>query len=506
MVFLYAQCGPCLAWRQSRTQKKQYKFEKQERAKYTDQPGIIRQPAPREVNPSWEEEILLGPGPVKKGRKRTNTKNSHETSSSGTLAPSEHAGGSLRNLIGDSKKRPMFWNFNRFQRPDEEYTYVDSPEEVVYLPPGLIRKGSSVGVGAWVVDTQQPPSQPKRVYTPTSNMAPVNELHPPVVSSMPAKKEDRAWMTAPPPSSAFMHGKKAATTRSRSGSGNSSLQNQGSDAHLNRYVGQKLMEEKLRSGGQDIVDVEIRPSSRHVSRMPSCDTSVMQRNNSTSPFRLVREKTPTLPMRAREKRPPALRFDSNRSAESKPIDKRVPVDLEASSSSDASHTRQEQADPTYQSIVKPKVNSRAALNSNSISLLVKDGASMLGSTSSSAATSLSPFSTLQQTKDGKLATPATSPQIVDTYIPSPRKRKDTLGADTPIFVKDSSLHILQDVVDPRVLMNSQWVKSPAIEARMPLPAGDSPRKENATPIQRGHLSAKEQLLMDEGVRRWSWTA
>ena len=78
--------------------------------------------------------------------------------------------------------------------------------------------------------------------------------------------------------------------------------------------------------------------------------------------------------------------------------------------------------------------------------------------------------------------------------------------DAPLLVKDSSLHILQDVVDPHALLNSKWVKSPVIEARVPLPPGDSPRKENESPVKRVRPSAKEQLLLEEGVRRWSWTA
>ena len=104
-------------------------------------------------------------------------------------------------------------------------------------------------------------------------------------------------------------------------------------------------------------------------------------------------------------------------------------------------------------------------------------------------------------------TPLTaSPPVRDEYTPSPRKRKDTKVGDAPLLVKDSSLHILQDVVDPHALLNSKWVKSPVIEARVPLPPGDSPRKENESPVKRVRPSAKEQLLLEEGVRRWSWTA
>lgn len=74
----------------------------------------------------------------------------------------------------------------------------------------------------------------------------------------------------------------------------------------------------------------------------------------------------------------------------------------------------------------------------------------------------------------------------------------------PLLVRDSSLHILQDVVDPVALLNRRWVRSPVAEAKIPLPPGDSPRKENESPIEVMHSSVKEQLLIEEGARRWSW--
>jgi hypothetical protein len=112
-------------------------------------------------------------------------------------------------------------------------------------------------------------------------------------------------------------------------------------------------------------------------------------------------------------------------------------------------------------------------------------------------------------KDEVTETPITaSPPVGDNYTPSPRKRRDTKMEPTksPLLVKDSSLNILQDVVDPQALLNSKWVKSPVVEARIPLPPGDSPQKENDSSTRRCYPSAKEELLLEEGVRRWSWNA
>jgi hypothetical protein len=123
---------------------------------------------------------------------------------------------------------------------------------------------------------------------------------------------------------------------------------------------------------------------------------------------------------------------------------------------------------------------------------------------------LSLSSTLRPQKESATPTPSSaSPRVIDNYTPSPRKRKDAKVSvngepPAPLLIKDSSLHILQDVVDTDALLNSTWIRSPIIEARVPLPPGDSPRKENESPVRLVQASAKEQLLLEEGARRWSW--
>lgn len=511
-VFLYAQCGPCLAWRDNRRQKKQYKREKKERARDSDHPNILRQPAPHEVNPHWEEEIRLGPEPPKRGRKRGNTKASRDTTSSGTLVASDTAGSSMSDLAPENKDKAVFWNSRRYQRADEEFTYLDAvnrKQEMVYAPRGMQGHGSSGGVSGWTVDGDRMPEKPKKVYTPSSNMAPVNELHPPVVSSVPARRDERAWMKAPPPSVAFMHGKKGVTTRSRSGSGNSSLKNL--DENLGRQVGQKLVEEKIRNA-EDTKDPEetIPPSDRMDSELQEEDVaepSTRQRSNSTSPFRLAREKQPSPTMKPR-RRPAPLRLHTDKSSKSTSTQNASDAESEASSISHTSLAERGRTRKSYQSMTKPRMAARSALNSHPIT---PNSANQTVTTTSMVSPGLSPSSTLRAQKDSANQTPlsSTSPQPVDTYTPSPRKRKDTkVSADGepagPLLVKDSSLHVLQDVVDTDALMNSNWIRSPVVEARIPLPApvGDSPRKENESPLTFASVSAKEQILA-EGARRWS---
>jgi hypothetical protein len=508
-VFLYAQCGPCIAFRDSRRQKKQYKREKKERAKYPDHPNAIRQPAPHEINPHWEEEIRLGPAPPKKGRKRGNTKSSRDTASSGTLVASETGEIGASDLI--DKDKIKFWNPRRYQRADEEFTYVDSVEEpprMVYSPLGLNRRGSSVGVNGWGLEGKQLPKKPPRVYTPPSNMPPVNELHPPIISSMPAKKEDRAWMKAPPPSAAFMHGKKGVTTRSRSGSGNSSARND--DFNLGRHVGQKIVEEKIKNGeratyGTEIVPLSDRVDSKLQDEGGSEPSEAPQRTHSTCSFRLAREKQPSPFMKTR-RRPAPLRLNSDNSTTSAKVKNPSEAESEMSSESCSSSLHRGRSKTTYHPITKSKRVASSALNSHPISPPPQDTTAAT-SLASQVSLGLSPSSTLRPPRDSATPTPLTaSPRVIDNYTPSPRKRKDTkVSSDgqAPLFVKDSSLHILQDVVDPSALLNSRRIRSPVIEANLPLPPGDSPRKENESPVKLIHGSAKEQLLL-EGARRWSW--
>lgn len=164
-----------------------------------EQPDLYQHPAPFEINPYWQEEMTLGPGPPPR-RNRGRTANSDKTAktdktdtsrtltTAGTQSTLDSKGSSSISLGPAQDSSQLLggqgWNRKRYQRPDEEY--LENIEE------------------------HGPVTKPKPTYF-TARAPPVNDLHPPVVSTLPSNWEDRKWMKAKPPSAAFMEGKKGVT-------------------------------------------------------------------------------------------------------------------------------------------------------------------------------------------------------------------------------------------------------------------------------------------------------
>lgn len=110
------------------------------------------------------------------------------------------------------------WNRRRYQREDEDLWGFDDM--------------SDDGV------------EDGKYYTAVRNPS-VNELHPPVVSSMPANRSETRWMLQPPPRAKIMEGKVQAN-RSRSESGGSNGSNRRGEPGLGRRLGERMMEGKRR--------------------------------------------------------------------------------------------------------------------------------------------------------------------------------------------------------------------------------------------------------------------
>lgn len=270
-VFYYLSCTPCVENRHKRQRRKQAAKSERARAEViTVQPGAIAQPGPFQTNQEWAEEILAGPGPPKgwKADKVLRSLKKARTNETGPLvatdgapldiepfpslsaedveaesrgdahvpppdpqpsssaesnvpatSPVEAAKGGQRprhdrkvsstfDTIKDtlrSSLHPEKWNWIRYEREDE-----------VLWPRGVHEKMSRM----W--DRARNPTSPggaasgrKRADTRDSdhydyyrarNPA-VNELHPPIVSTLPDTREEVAWMLLPPPSAAVMAGK-----------------------------------------------------------------------------------------------------------------------------------------------------------------------------------------------------------------------------------------------------------------------------------------------------------
>ncbi|TLD39175.1 hypothetical protein E2P81_ATG00162 [Venturia nashicola] len=500
-VFFYVSCGPC--FEQSRRRKKLKEAKASQRARDNDGSADMNlQPAPFQTNPHWSEEMALGPSPPSR---RTNTITSRGITTSGT-ATSQHstAGSSLSDLgpaqsVSSVHLAGHSWNTKRYQRADEEFVYFPALEEVEDRPAAHrqmsdnSRKGSSVGVAGW---SAEPVEKPSSIYYMPARAPPVNDLHPPVVSTVPAKKEERAWMKEPPPSASFMNGKKGVTARSRSGSGtsgSSSLRTR--DRSLGRRVGHKMVEDKVKRGVTPSVDDEpSQPNRKSTATASTGRSSPMKGRGSNSLDVDEPERTPS----KRKKRPPPVQI---------PIfDASTHVDDSSSSSPDVLRPRH-QGNRLRSTAASAKVHSTTACrqdhgvifrsSENSVPRESKDISPNPVSSSTSSPPELStapttPSPKCSSTRSLGLKVGGGNGEVVDEYTPSPRKRKQRKDTKTDLEVdsdydaamyakemraqamnelrvKDSSLRTLQDQVEMRALQGNKFIQSPVIEARMPLP-------------------------------------
>ncbi|CAK7267998.1 hypothetical protein SEPCBS57363_002875 [Sporothrix epigloea] len=112
------------------------------------------------------------------------------------------------------------WNFKRYQREDEELWGAEPSSRTHKLMDAIVKAGSSAGRliestlgtkersasltsgGAFVTDRDR-----ANFYATTVIHPPVNDYHPPVVSSKPAHRDGLRWMLQPPPPAKIMEGK-----------------------------------------------------------------------------------------------------------------------------------------------------------------------------------------------------------------------------------------------------------------------------------------------------------
>jgi hypothetical protein len=315
--------------------------------------------------------------------------------------------------------------------------------------------------------------KPKKSYYNPARAPPVSELHPPATSTVPVRKVERAWMTAPPPSVAFMEGRKQVTNRPRSTSARSGAsQKAGShapeaDHGIGKPIGQKAVEERVRRGG----------ASSEGGRRLTLSGAFPSRTMSQSPQRgsgfLEKDRTTT---RRPRRRPAPLFFSSGSSSDD--VVGPVSGDTAVHPSYIPSGTPITKPEPTYLPIRTKQQNVRPALlttRSSESTPQKKRIATTNGheNTMNGASIPISPRSSDSTLTHSISPSPRPSSplQPTNSYKPSPRKRKDTKMDDgrPHLMVKDSSLHVLQDMVEPSALLNSKWIRSPTIEAKIPLP-------------------------------------
>ncbi|ROW11501.1 hypothetical protein VMCG_00936 [Cytospora schulzeri] len=285
--FYYLACTPCRKVGGRREIRKEAKRDRgiKERLEM-EQPGLYRHPNPENTNQYWLEDINMGPSLPKRGpsnrnesqRKLKSAGNTIGTDAStvergasraSTTGPfnSNEAGGSptivadeleLRTTMSYSvaDSADLEWNRKRYQREDEELW----GHQMMHIRAGqrlrdVITKGRDTAGRLFDPKTareREITEEERYGFYATPRNPPVNDYHPPVVSSRPASRGEFAWMLQPPPPAKVMEGK---VPVSRKGSQVSvgSRRTQASHASkeelgLGRLVGEKLVKDKIRKG------------------------------------------------------------------------------------------------------------------------------------------------------------------------------------------------------------------------------------------------------------------
>ncbi|KAJ4396929.1 hypothetical protein N0V93_001151 [Gnomoniopsis smithogilvyi] len=344
VYFYYISCSPCRKVGHRRETRKEAEREASLKATLEmNQPNLYRHPNPENTNQYWLEDITMGPSlpknKVKRGASQA-TSQRHLQSAGTEPAPSTRttadAAASTTNRtttsIGSSTHVPradtpgsptivadelearttlsmsvtdsqdLDWNRKRYDREDEELWGNNVYNKAGQRLREVITKGKDTA--GRLFDASRTPrereiTEEERVnfYTTPRN-PPVNDYHPPVVSSRPASKHEYRWMLQPPPPAKVMEGK---VPVSRNGSQNSVNSRRTSrttaaslaskeELGLGRLVGEKIVQDKIRSGqrpnGTDLSINTTRPRSRRtrtastMSSMPS-QRSTRSRSNTT---------------------------------------------------------------------------------------------------------------------------------------------------------------------------------------------------------------------------------
>ncbi|OAA32880.1 hypothetical protein AAL_00345 [Moelleriella libera RCEF 2490] len=257
-VFYFIACTPCAKVRHRHRAKVQAKKEREEKAKTeTEQPGLYRHPSPFNTNPFWQEEINMGPSLPKKSISKNSSQRGLASSGQESRTPSM----SEQTNVGDSRTQftttPQDassddWNRTRgYQREDEELWgqwsgngHGSGQKLMVAFSKARDSAGrlieSTLGIEKEVTE------QERRDFYLSPKNPPVNDYHPPVVSSRPTYKDARKWMLQPPPPAKVMEGKVPVSRAVSSGSKSSGRTLVGDESNIGRKMQEKMVKDRLR--------------------------------------------------------------------------------------------------------------------------------------------------------------------------------------------------------------------------------------------------------------------
>lgn len=219
-IFYYVSCTPVVEFKHKQQRRKEAKLAQKEVV--TLQPGLIQQPRAFQTNPQWTEEVLLGPGPpkgwephamlrdAKKKFKRAPEEPDDSEAAPGRPSLEHRVSSALENVKGTLRTslHPERWNWKRYDREDEFLGGFSNTMTRMWdkMAASVGHSSDDPAAGHYMKRIKTDESE-KYDYT-RGHVPAVNDLHPPVVSQLPARPEEVAWMMLPPPSAAVMEGKK----------------------------------------------------------------------------------------------------------------------------------------------------------------------------------------------------------------------------------------------------------------------------------------------------------
>ena len=277
----------------------------------------------------------MGPGPPKQKGDKGGSKNASQralatagqgSSYAGSTAVSTEPGSSPTEVTEGSRISGEGWNLKRYQREDEALWGLDFHGPGQRIKDAIARAGSSAGRLLEGRLSKSGPSGRAEENPPNYYLAknpPVNDLHPPVVSTQPTSRDETRWMLQPPPPAKVMEGKER-VNRNRADSSGSSRRG-GDGALLSRQATERMVDGKTLRGQTSYVEARSdlsRAGSR--SKTPTSSRSTRQRlEKSRSPSVESSGSSDGAVMRRKRKPPPISTSASARS--SRDIIEHIPI-------------------------------------------------------------------------------------------------------------------------------------------------------------------------------------
>ncbi|TQS35610.1 hypothetical protein Golomagni_03965 [Golovinomyces magnicellulatus] len=234
VAFYILSCSTCAKINHRRRAKSKAKRERAAKdVLKAEHPELYHHPSPFSTNQYWAEDIMMGPG--------------QESISAGSITLKSEAPSSPTAVTEGSRISGDGWNIQRYQREDEDLWGYDAPKPGQIIMDAVVKAGCAAGrllegsfnINAGVKEAKEEENPPKYYM----RNPPVNDLHPPIVSTAPTSIAETRWMIQPPPTAKVMEGKER-VNRSRASSNGSSRKGVDS-VPLSRQLVEKLVDAKI---------------------------------------------------------------------------------------------------------------------------------------------------------------------------------------------------------------------------------------------------------------------